>query len=245
MEVKTGAHQESPTRFYDRIAQTYDLERFGCRCGLILNDTEVGIVSNLIPRGSKLLDVGAGTGRFSIAAAGIASEVVTVDSSRRMTIQTRTRGTSSSASARISPVLGDAGSLPFHSATFDVVISVKLLSHYGDITPYVREMARVLKPGGKLVLDVPHRFAPFYRRFVTNGVIRSHPDYPHSRGELRKIFKRNSIVVTQSLTYAALPTSVVHLLMCGHPGLISDRVLRLVYSDRKGFLAFVEGTKQR
>ena len=47
--------------------------------------------------------------------------------------------------------MGEAVRLPFPDATFDVVLSTGLLEHFQDPSPIVREMARVLRPGGALV----------------------------------------------------------------------------------------------
>lgn len=46
--------------------------------------------------------------------------------------------------------------LPFDTASFDVVVVVDLLEHVEDDQALVREVARVLRPGGTLVINVPH-----------------------------------------------------------------------------------------
>ncbi|MFN8059954.1 MAG: class I SAM-dependent methyltransferase [Vicinamibacterales bacterium] len=50
----------------------------------------------------------------------------------------------------------DGGALPFDRAQFDVVAIVDLLEHLHDDGRFVGELARVLKPGGRLVVNVPH-----------------------------------------------------------------------------------------
>ena len=46
--------------------------------------------------------------------------------------------------------------LPFDAASFDMVVVVDLLEHVEDDGALVREMARVIRPGGTLVINVPH-----------------------------------------------------------------------------------------
>ncbi len=56
---------------------------------------------------------------------------------------------------------GASESLPFPSATFDLILSHEVLEHVQDDRLAVREMVRVLRPGGRIVLFVPNRGYPF------------------------------------------------------------------------------------
>jgi exosortase/archaeosortase family protein len=64
-------------------------------------------------------------------------------------------------SARLS--LGDVRQLPFAAHSFDAIYSMGTIEHFDESEAAVREMARVLKPGGRLVLGVPNRHDPFLR----------------------------------------------------------------------------------
>jgi len=61
---------------------------------------------------------------------------------------------------------GQAEVLPFASSSFDLVLSNEVLEHVADDRQALREMMRVLRPGGRLVLFVPNRGYPF----ETHGV---------------------------------------------------------------------------
>jgi 2-polyprenyl-3-methyl-5-hydroxy-6-metoxy-1,4-benzoquinol methylase len=50
----------------------------------------------------------------------------------------------------------DAGSLPFRDAEFDTVAVVDMLEHAPDEARFVAELARVTRPGGRLVINTPH-----------------------------------------------------------------------------------------
>jgi len=54
--------------------------------------------------------------------------------------------------------------LPFPDATFDRVAVVDMLEHVADEAAFVRELARVTRPGGSLVLNTPHLKRTFLRR---------------------------------------------------------------------------------
>jgi SAM-dependent methyltransferase len=100
--------------------------------------------------GRRLLDVGCGDGSFAIAAARRGAAVVGVDPDARMRAAARRR-----ADEAVAPVLlagANAESLPFASGLFDVVVAVTVLCFVRDAGAAIAEMARVLKPGGRLVL---------------------------------------------------------------------------------------------
>lgn len=71
-------------------------------------------------------------------------------------------------------VLADAGDLPFDGASFDTVICLEVLEYVLDPSRAVAEMARVLKPGGALILSTPflHRADTDddYWRFTESGL---------------------------------------------------------------------------
>lgn len=54
-------------------------------------------------------------------------------------------------------LLADAAHVPLPSANFDAIIFLDVLEHVPDEASTLREIARLLKPGGTLVLSVPHR----------------------------------------------------------------------------------------
>lgn len=58
-------------------------------------------------------------------------------------------------------VCGAGENLPFPSSTFDLVLSHEVLEHVQDDRQAIREIVRLLRPGGRLVLFVPNRGYPF------------------------------------------------------------------------------------
>lgn len=59
--------------------------------------------------------------------------------------------------------VGDVRRLPFRAGRFDAVYSMGTVEHFADPAAAVREIGRVLRPGGRAVIGVPNRHDPFLR----------------------------------------------------------------------------------
>lgn len=102
-------------------------------------------------RAGRVLDLGCGAGHASFAAAAVAGEVVAYDLSSEMLDvvagAARDRGL-----ANVRTQQGAAETLPFADASFDAVVSRMSAHHWRDVPAALREMRRVLKPGGTVVM---------------------------------------------------------------------------------------------
>jgi len=109
-------------------------------------------------QGQRVLDVGCGVGMYTAALLRETPHVFGVEIDRERAIQARERA------AGVAQAPGEW--LPFANATFDVVFSHEVLEHVSDDQACAAEMARVAKPGGRIVVFVPNRLYPF----ETHGV---------------------------------------------------------------------------
>ena len=100
-----------------------------------------------------VLDIGCMDGRNTAGYAADARSVVGLDIVEHPAWEALRRD-------NLRYVTGDAQHLPFPDASFDIVIAMAMLHHAASPTRVLREMVRVRRPGGKLVIVEPNRLNP-------------------------------------------------------------------------------------
>jgi ubiquinone/menaquinone biosynthesis C-methylase UbiE len=107
----------------------------------------------LPPSGDRLIEAGAGFGRLADEYGGY-SEVMLLDASDVHVAEAR-RATAERPGFRVE--LGDVLSLPAPDAWFDAAVMIRVLHHFPDPEPVLRELGRVVKPGGVLILEYANK----------------------------------------------------------------------------------------
>ncbi len=169
---------------FDALMNPYDVQR---RLDVVFDQLLTEDIAGL-----RLLDVGCGTGRFSERARRRGARVVAMDLGPRLLEITLDK-------ADIWPVVGDGLMLPFKDEGFDVVVSSEMIEHTTNPAAAVREMARVLKPRGRLVLTCPNKAWLWSVRLATLLKLRPFQGYEHfpSFSELEKSVTVSGLVVRQ------------------------------------------------
>jgi len=132
--------------FWDRIAGVYDIaEAFNGR----VYNAMIRCVRQSVPKGARVLDCAAGTGALTKAAAEKADSVLCTDTSAAMLERTRKKCADCK---NVSFAIRDIMRLEDADGTYDVVMAGNVLHLLPDPQAAVRELARVTKKGGKLIL---------------------------------------------------------------------------------------------
>ena len=159
---------------------------------IALEEPAVRSFVDSVPPG-RALDAACGTGRHARRLVELGHEVTGFDLTPEMLRQ---------ASANVPEagfVEGDLREIPAADEAFDLVVCGLALAHLHDLDAGVAELARVLRPGGRLVVSVLHPFqallgwqAPFADAQGQRGFVREHP---HTHADYLAAFRAAGIQV--------------------------------------------------
>lgn len=139
---------------FDTIADRYDAW-FETPVGSWAGQREDEAIDALLPlhAGDLLLDIGAGTGRHAASLAMRGARVIAIDPSAQMLARAAERASG----LDIQLVRADAARLPFGAGQFDGAVAITSLCFASDPHAVLREAARVIEPGGYLLLGELNR----------------------------------------------------------------------------------------
>jgi SAM-dependent methyltransferase len=177
--------------------------------------------SSLIPleelRGKDVLEIGCGTGVHTKLLAQSGAHVAAVDLTPTAVELTTRRLELAGLSADVREA--DAESLPFDDASFDFVWSWGVIHHSSDTNRVIAEIARVLRPNGRLAFMVYHRTSitfwlnyVLYRGVLRGGLLRENPDELANRwsdGVLARHFTRQTLTDSLRPWFENIETQVM------------------------------------
>ncbi len=131
---------------FDRIAPRYDRLNAVLTCGLDCRWRRAALAAAALSPGDRALDLACGTGDLAALAAAVGAVALGVDFAPAMLAVARRRRPEAWL------VRGDAAALPVASSSMDAVLCGFALRNFVAIEPVLAEAARVLRPGGRLVL---------------------------------------------------------------------------------------------
>ena len=170
---------EENLSFFDRWASTYDRFLFQ----FWMKKFHVPVLKELLlNQKTKVLDISCGTGELLKKLEGKA-DLYGVDLSEEMLSKA---GKKLSGKAKLQKA--DVHALPFKDNSFNYVISTEAFHHYYDQQKAVREMARIIKSGGKvIVVDINFFLKPIHWLFkkLEPGHVKI-----NSRKEMKQLFQQ-------------------------------------------------------
>lgn len=217
---------------FSGIARRYDLMNRLMTGGMDLWWRRQAIRACALGTGGRILDVGTGTG--DLAAEAIRQYPGTLVVGCDFTLPMMDQGRRKRGRDRIQWVGGDALRLPFPNETFDAVVSGFVMRNVADLDLALREQARVVRPGGRVVcleaVRPPKRWwTPLYRFYF-------HQIVPRIGG----------LVVGDRAAYTYLPTSVDRFLTIEQLAATMGRAGLVLQETRAwmgGTVALVAGMK--
>lgn len=142
-----------------QTAKDFDADRFGDSIGELIKRNQEQMVFFFLPgvKGWKVIDIGAGTGRFVIPFLKLGAEVTACDASRQMLEVLREK----TIDPNLHVFVTDAHNLHFTDQTFDCVLSFRMLLHVLDWKKALSELCRMSRDW--VIIDFPpwHGFLLF------------------------------------------------------------------------------------
>jgi ubiquinone/menaquinone biosynthesis C-methylase UbiE len=181
-----------------------------------------------LPPGSPVLEIGPGAGLMTVALATRGYQVAAVEAAPQMIRIARSRAQAAGVPGRIRLLLGDGCQLPFPAAQFALVVALGVVPWLSRAEDGIGEMARVLRPGGFLVVNADNRYR-------LNNVLdpRHHPALDPARAAAK------SALSALRLRHQARPGAAVRAHRIGHfDRLVRGAGLHLVASATFGFGPF-------
>jgi ubiquinone/menaquinone biosynthesis C-methylase UbiE len=169
------------------------------RLGAITDGLEQALLLELLGplTGKMLLDVGCGDGALAAVLARRGAQVTGLDSDPLMVAAARRRAEREAIPLTI--VEGKGEALPFHRDAFDVTLAVTSLCFIQDVRQAIAEMARVLKPGGRLVIGELGRWSLWAMKRRIRGWLGNatwHAAAFRTAAELRSLVEAAGLEVT-------------------------------------------------
>jgi len=179
-----------PSGYFADTAADYD-SWYETPQGAFIDDIETELVFDLVPPvpGEKVLDVGCGTGNFSLKLAQKGCEVTGIDVSPHMLQHALEKVAGTDLPVSFSQM--DARHTEFPDDHFDAVYSVTALEFIPDRDQALEELRRVLKPGGRMVIGTIAGDSPWGEAYraaaeADPGSVFRHADFP-TREEIESL----------------------------------------------------------
>ena len=150
------------THFHSRVTQWRDVyEQEGLEGAIYRKRLDVVLrwIDELaIPTGQKVLEIGCGAGRCTVALAQRGYLIHAMDSVEGMLNFTQEHAIEAGVSSSVTTSLGDAHNLPFPDGSFGLVLAIGVIPYLQFPQKGLSEMARVLRPGGFVLVTAGNRW---------------------------------------------------------------------------------------
>jgi ubiquinone/menaquinone biosynthesis C-methylase UbiE len=152
------------------------------------------VLAQALPLRGKVMDIGTGKGRFLVRLARHAGTVTTVDIAAEEQRCARLNARYTGVEGKIRFVVRDAVRLALRAGTFDAAVTMNAMHHIAHFRQVLREMLRVVKPGGKIVLAdfSPRGFQIIAREHRAEG--KTHPHEHYDFRELQRWLRKRGLV---------------------------------------------------
>lgn len=205
-------------KFYDEDAAEYMGKRYSGDTGEYRDNVHHRLLNRFLsgqPPGSRILEVGCGTGRFTRTMLSRSHDITAIDFARNML--TEARQATSDSEGEVHLYQADAQVLPFRDSTFDAGVMINVASHLPRAGEVLTEIGRVTRADSQLFVNFPNLFSPYLPLgLYINARERSVQEdvYTHwyTPREIREVLAQGGFVVEKKYGGMAAPRRDVPVL---------------------------------
>jgi ubiquinone/menaquinone biosynthesis C-methylase UbiE len=234
---------------YKKNAKDYDVTRdYRNSITRYFYNKQVDFVLSAFKNVDNIVEVGAGTGKFTIPLALAGKHVRVIDSSQEMLDILVGKANKHGVSDRISVELGDIEDLNLPDCSAEAVLSIALVRHLGDPSRAVSELSRILMPNGIFVLDylskyyflIPNIFSSIISFTSFRKGSKWFKNYYYSKSQFDSQLEKNFIYSKSFRRFVSIPTALLNLL----PSPVVFFLLKLEFKFNVGSIVYVLGVKK-
>lgn len=216
-DTKQSRSEEDVIHFYDNYAKDWDA-RFGHleSTAYFLNQRWQMFEDILPPSSSDgvALELGVGTGVYIDRSSQLFSKIYALDGSPKMIEQLQEK-LRAHGLTNVEAIQGSATALSMiQDESMDVVYFFGLLEHIIQTDDFVREIRRVLKPGGVVVGVTPNGLSPWYglRKLLRGTGSHCTTDRHYTKSKVLELFEPQGFQNERVIFWGAVPAGVGHTL---------------------------------
>lgn len=188
MKTKKQIKQELAKEYYGKEAEKYEEKRLEDPRHAHIVKKQEEITSSFLKNENykNILDVACGTGRFFKLYKG---KIYGIDFSEDMLKQARKK-------KHFLLKKADASKIPFKNNMFDITITSQFIKHTPEYEKVIKEMTRVTKKGGKIIIDFPNKFSitnPVTKLRIQTGKLRHYNFF--SIKDINAIARKNNLEI--------------------------------------------------
>ena len=234
---------------YKANADDYDITRdFRNKITKYFHDKQVAYILETLKNINSVVEIGPGTGKFTIPLAKAGKYVIAIDSSEEMLDLIYKKAVEHNVSKNITLKLGDIENIDIPDSYAEAVLSIALVRHLPDPRTSLSEITRILKPNAVLVIDYLSKYYFSLPNMISKIVFSGSyvkgkkwfKNYYYTKSSFLGLLNQYSLYPTECKRFVSIPTFILNLLPYS--------VVRLIYSieDRFniGSMVYVKSIKK-
>ena len=240
--MSDGKIKKDLASMYDDRSSFYG-QRYQTLAGRYFMSRKIQMINTLgdFKGNEKVLEVGCANGPYTFQFSSSGYTMTGLDLSEKNILEAKKRNKLLGKNCEF--ICGDAHHLPFEDETFDVVISISAIRYVPNPDKAINEMYRVVKKGGKVIVDFPNKKSPWFKHLKPLIARTSHiHDNHYSVSEVRDMFSENKFLNIRNevilFTWKSTPKFLVPLMR------ILDKIFESFFFSRSyASIIVCKGTK--